>query len=147
MPWFCLALLRAGRSFHSSAGNLRFCHHRAPGRILFCIVASHLWLPISRSHFLYGERSFLCRGSVSCSSSHVPLGTAGFEYCPQAFLPVMNRVPSSRFHFFVLCASLTCLALAWNPASLRSCTHSFFECRCIPRPVISGQFDVALLSA
>jgi len=36
----------------------------------FCIVANHLWLSISRSHFLYGGRSFLCRSSVSCSSSH-----------------------------------------------------------------------------
>ena len=68
---FCLALLHVGRLFHSFSGNLRFCHHCAPGWIIFCSVANHLWLSISGSHFLYGGRSFLCRSSVSCSSSHM----------------------------------------------------------------------------
>jgi len=29
-----LALLHAGRLFHSFSGNLRFCHHSAPGWII-----------------------------------------------------------------------------------------------------------------
>jgi len=42
-----------------------------PDGIFFCSVASHLRLSIYRSHFLYEGRSFLCRSSVSSTSSHL----------------------------------------------------------------------------
>ena len=43
------------------------------------------------------------------------------------FVPVMNNVPYSLFHFFLFCKSLTCLVLTLNPAFLKRSLHSFFE--------------------
>jgi len=64
-------LASCGTDFHSVSGNLRQYHHCTPDGIFFCSVASHLWLSIYRSHFLYEGRSFLCRSSVSSTSSHL----------------------------------------------------------------------------
>lgn len=74
-----MTFLHAGQIFHSVPGNLRLYHHRTPGRMYFCSVACHLWQPISRSHLLYGGRSFLCRGSVSCSGSHHAVPAPGMN--------------------------------------------------------------------
>ena len=94
-----------------------FHHHSAPYWILFCSVANHLWLSISRSHFLYGGRSFLCRSSVSCSSSHRKYTfLIEFEYCLDGFVPMINKVPNSLFHFFLLFKSLMCFVFTLNPA-------------------------------
>ena len=74
-----------------------------PYWIIFCSVANHLWLSISRSHFLYGGRSFLCRSSVSCSSSHddyVRLFDLSITFQVLCLLWTKFRILFSTFFYF-----------------------------------------------
>jgi len=64
-------LASSGTDFHSVSGNLRRYHHWTLQLGFFLFCCSHLWLSIYRSHILYEGRSFLCRSSVSSTSSHL----------------------------------------------------------------------------
>ncbi len=47
------------------------------------------------------------------------------------FVPMINNVPNSLFHFFLLFKSLICFVLTSKPVILKNSLHSFFECKCI----------------
>ena len=91
-----LALLHAGQIFHSAAEHLGFLTVTVISEgLVFCSVAGHLWPPISGSHLLYGGRSFLCRSSVSFSSSPALCGRGGYLKLPNvASSPPQTACPS-----------------------------------------------------
>ena len=116
--WLCS--MRVG-FFHSFYGNLRFCHHCMPHIGLFSAP-----LPVI-SDYPSPDRTSCVEGGVSSAvaayraPAHIQTtDLIEFEYYffvffSSGFVPIMNKVPNSLFHFFLLFKSLMCFVFTSNP--------------------------------